>query len=213
MKALDGENQDTDTAPKQEYTILQQVATFEYPATLWTLCRSCSYYDCVWKSHVRIAAPAMVYRHETIQVHECAAIASRGVFEDPKSRTRHHLNPKLEVNNFQSMVVGSLTYEGRHSHCDGMDSSINGRRMESLFITESWEVTIRTVTVQEEFTTGDIVVRENGIFIPAAFRQDQGVVADFGTLVFRRQQAPCQWKRVQDITAADCPRSAWEGLD
>ena len=45
MKALDGKDPDTNTAPKQEYTILQKVATFEYPATLCTLCRSCSYYD------------------------------------------------------------------------------------------------------------------------------------------------------------------------
>ena len=128
----------------------------------------------------------MVYQHETIQVHECAAMANTGIFEDPKSRTKHHLNPKLEVNNFQSMVVGSLTYKGKHSHCDGMDSSINSRRMESLFITESLEVTIRTVMVREEFDTGNIVVRENGISIPAAYRQDTGMIADFGTLMFQR---------------------------
>ena len=66
VKALDGETQDTNMAPKQEYTILQWVATFEYPVTFCMLCRSCNYYDCLWKSHVRIAAPAMVYQHETI---------------------------------------------------------------------------------------------------------------------------------------------------
>ena len=84
MKALDGKELDTNTASKQDYTILQRVATFEYSATLCTLRRSRSYYDCVWKSHVRIA------------------------------------------------------------------------------------------------------VRENGVTIPATYRQDQGMIADFGTLMFRQ---------------------------
>ena len=212
VKALDGKTQDTDMAPKQEYTILKRVAMLEYPTSLCTLCRSCNYYDCVWKLHVRIDAPAMVYQHETIQVQECATTVSTGVFKDPMSRTKHCLNPKLEVNNFASTVLGSLTYEGRHSHFDGMDSSINSRRMSSLFVTESLEGTIRTVTVREEFDSEDIVVRENGVSIPAAFRQDQGVVADFRILVFRRQQASCQWKKVRDITAARLPRIGLGGI-
>ena len=82
--------------------------------------------------------------------------------------------------------MGSLTYERAHSHCNGMDSHVDGNRMESLFVTESLEVTRRTVMVREEFDTGDIVVRENGVTIPATYRQDQGMIADFGTLVFRQ---------------------------
>ena len=66
-----------------------------------------------------------------------------------------------------------------------MDSHMDSNRMESLFVTESLEGTIRTVTVGEEFDSEDIVVRENGVSIPATFRQDQGVVADFRILVFR----------------------------
>ena len=92
VKELEGEPQDTESAPKQEYTILQRVATFEYPATLCTLRRSRAYYDCVWKSYVRIAAPAMVYQQETVQVHECAAMASTRISQDPVSRTKHCLN-------------------------------------------------------------------------------------------------------------------------
>ena len=33
--------------PQQNYTILQEVATFDYPATLCTVHRSQGYYDCV----------------------------------------------------------------------------------------------------------------------------------------------------------------------
>ena len=66
-----------------------------------------------------------------------------------------------------------------------MDSHVDGNRMESLFVTESLEVTIRTVTVREEFDTGDIVVKENGVSILAAYRQDLGMITDFGTLVFQ----------------------------
>ena len=114
LNALDGKDLHTNTTPKQEYTILKKVATFEYPATLCTLRRSRNYYDCVWKSHVRIAAPPMVYQQEILQVHECATAANTGIFEDPISRIRHNLNTNLDVNNFQSTVVGSLTYEGAH---------------------------------------------------------------------------------------------------
>ena len=87
-------------------------------------------------------------------------------------RMKHHLNPKLKVNNFASTVVGSLTYEGGHSHCEGMDMSLNGRRMTSLFFTENLEVTVRTVTVQENFDSRDIVVMKNGVSISAVFRQE-----------------------------------------
>ena len=61
---------DPNNAPKQDYTILQKVVTFEYPATLCMLRRSCHYYNCMWKSHVRITAPAKIYQHEILQVHE-----------------------------------------------------------------------------------------------------------------------------------------------
>ena len=94
----------------------------------------------------------------------------------------------------------------RCSHCEGMDMSINGRKISSLFVTKSLEVTMRTVTVQEDFDNGDIVVRENSVSIPTVFQQDQVVIADFRTLVFQRRWAPCQWKRVRDITASRLPK-------
>ena len=43
----DDTDPDANAPAKQDYTILQKVATFEYPATLCTLCRSHHYYDCV----------------------------------------------------------------------------------------------------------------------------------------------------------------------
>ena len=46
---------------RQKYTILQKVPTFEYAATLCTLRRSQHYYNCVWASHIRIAAPTKIY--------------------------------------------------------------------------------------------------------------------------------------------------------
>ena len=52
---------------RQEYTILQKVPTFEYAATLCTLRRSRHYYDCVWASHIRIAAPAKIYAQDNLQ--------------------------------------------------------------------------------------------------------------------------------------------------
>ena len=185
VRTSDDTDPDTNTASKQDYTILQKVATFEYPATLCTLRRSRHYYDCVWKSHVRIAAPAKIYQHETLQVHECSTAANTRIFIDPISRIRHSLNANLEVNNFQSTVIGSLSYDGSHSHCLRMDSHMDSNRMESLFVTESLEVTIRTVTIRGEFDTGSIIVKENGVSIPAVYRQDTGMIANFGTLVFQ----------------------------
>ena len=40
VKTSDEKDRDTNTASKQDYTILQKVVTFEYPATLCTLRRS-----------------------------------------------------------------------------------------------------------------------------------------------------------------------------
>ena len=54
VKGLDGMSPiiESESAPKQEYTILQQVLSFEYLAILCTVRRSRYYYNCVWKSHV-----------------------------------------------------------------------------------------------------------------------------------------------------------------
>ena len=106
--------------PRQEYTILQKVVMFNYPVTPCTVRRSCDYYDCVWRLHVRVATPAMVYQQETMQVHECAMMATAGMFLDPLSRVNHQLNTDIKVNNFATTVMGSLTYEGGHFHCEGM---------------------------------------------------------------------------------------------
>ena len=67
-----------------------------------------------------------------------------------------------------------------------MDTSLNGKYMVSLFVTETLEVTVRAVMVREEFDSGDIVVMENGVSIPAVFRQEQGMITDFRTLVLQR---------------------------
>ena len=60
------------TTKRQNYTILQKASTFDYPATLCIVYRSRAYYDCVWKSHVRIAAPGKVHQRETVPVEEFA---------------------------------------------------------------------------------------------------------------------------------------------
>ena len=84
----------------------------------------------------------MVYQQETMQVHECAALAATGTFLDPLSRVKHQLSTNLEVNNIAFPIMGSLSYEGGHSHCKGMQTSLHGRKMVSLLITENLEVTI-----------------------------------------------------------------------
>ena len=114
--------------------------------------------------------------------------------------------PNLEVNCLQSVVEGSLTYDGPDPHCSGKDSMVDGHRIKSLLTTESLEFTIRVVTVREEYDTGDIIIWENGVSIPAQYKQNAGMTTDFGTLVFHRGQPPCQWKRVRDISASRRPR-------
>ena len=147
VKTTEDPDSDTNSAARQDYTILQKVATFKYPATLCTIRRSHHFYDCVWKSHVRIAAPTKIYMHKNLQVHECSTADNMKVFFDPISRIQHSLNANLEVNYFRSTVTGSLSYDGSHSHCLGMDSQVDGNRMESLLTTESLEFTLRTVTI------------------------------------------------------------------
>ena len=87
--------------------------------------------------------------------------------------------PNVEVNYLQSVVDGSITYNGSDSHCSGKDSMVDGHRIESLLTTESLEFTIRVVTVREEYDTGNIIIRENGVSIPAAYKQNRGMTTDF----------------------------------
>ena len=109
-------------------------------------------------SHVRIAAPAIVYQLETIQVHECVNMAATEKFTDLVSGARHELNTNLETNNFATTVVGTISYEGNHSYCEGMQASLNGHKKDSLLTKEYLEVTMRKVTIQEDFDSGDLVV-------------------------------------------------------
>ena len=74
---------------RQNYTILQEVATFDYPATLCIVHRSQGYYDCVWKSNVRIAAPATIYQQNNVLVSECALMKLTRTVRDPLIRLRH----------------------------------------------------------------------------------------------------------------------------
>ena len=120
-------------------------------------------------SHIRIAAPAMVYQQETMLVHECATMATTGTFLDPVPRVKHQQNTNLEVNNFDTTVVGTISYDGGHSHCEGMQTSLNGHKMVSLLTTKNLEVTVQSVTIQEDFDSGDIAVMENSVSIPVAF--------------------------------------------
>ena len=104
---------------RQNYTIIQEVATFDYLATLCIVHRSREYYDCVCKSHVRIAAPAAIYQPEDVPVSECAIMELTGIFRDPVTRMRHRLNHSMETNYFYSTVVGELTYSEAHSLARG----------------------------------------------------------------------------------------------
>ena len=90
---------------------------------------------------------------------------------------------------------------------------VDGEMVASLLTTESLEFTIRTVMVREEYDTGDIVIKENGVSIPAAYKQNSGMNTNFGTLVFNRGQPPCQWKRVRDISANRKPRIGARGTE
>ena len=88
---------------------------------------------------MRIAAPAKVYSHETLQVHECLTASSARVYFDPTSGVQHTLSANQEVNYLQSVVEGSISYDGSHSHCSRKDSQLDGYRIESLLTTESLE--------------------------------------------------------------------------
>ena len=102
------------------------------------------------KSHVTIVAPAMVYQQETIQVHEGVTMAATGTLMDPVSKVKHQQNTNWEVSNFDTTVVGTISYEGGHFHCKGMQTSWNGHKMVSLWNAENLEVTIQSITTQED---------------------------------------------------------------
>ena len=119
----------------------------------------------------------------------------------------------MEVNYIRTVVEGALTYDGSHPQCSGKDAIVDGHRIASLVTTESLEITIRMVTVREEYATGDLIIKENGVSIPAVFKYKKGMTTDFGTLVFYRGQPPCQWKRVRDITASRRPRMGAIGME
>ena len=127
---------------------------------------------------------------------------STGSFRDPATKEWRRLNMSAEINYFYSAVVGELTYSLGHSHCKGTFGNIGPNHMEELYVTESLEVVTKRVTIRESFRTGDMTVLEIGAYLPAPSWQGEGIITEFGTLLFNRWQVPCQWKKVRDITAA-----------
>ena len=65
---------------------------------------------------------------------------------------------------------------------------------------------MRRVIIMEDINSRDMVVLENEVSIPAQFRQDSRVLADFGMLTFQKQQPPCRWKKMRDISASRLSR-------
>ena len=146
------------------------MVNFEYTATLCTLRRSRQHFNCRTHSHVQIAAPARIYAHEGMRVEDCMRAKQTGVFTDPRLGGEHSFNDKYEVHYFESMPHGSITYDGTYAYCTGSDARVSsGERIESLLTLESLEFTIREVMVQEDHDSGDIIIRENGVTIPAAY--------------------------------------------
>ena len=111
-------------------------------------------------------------------------MAATRISLDPVPGVKHQQNTNWEVSNFYTTAVGTTSYEGGHSHCEGMQTSWNGHKMVSPGNTQNLEVTIRSVITQEDFDREDIVIMENGVSIHVTFRQEQGAIADSGTLVF-----------------------------
>ena len=105
--------------------------------------------------------------HKTLRVDQCLTASMARVYLDADSGIQHTLTPGVEVNYLQSVVEGSITYDGADPHCSGKDSMVDGQRIKNLLTTESLEFTIREVTVREEYKTGDIIIQENGVSIPA----------------------------------------------
>ena len=63
---------------------------------------------------------------------------------------------------------------------------MNGEHMVSLLVTEGLEITVKKVTVCEDFHRGDILVTDNGVSDATTLRQEQGVISDFGMLLLRQ---------------------------
>ena len=132
---------------RHNYMIIQEATYFEYPATLCTVHRSREYYDCVWRSHVRVAAPAEIYQKETVPVEQCAMMYSTGYFQDVVTDKYRKLNPRIEIDYFYSAVVGEMFYSKGHSYCKGYPGSIGHDPIDQLLVTESLTVVMKKVTI------------------------------------------------------------------
>ena len=88
---------------------------------------------------------------------------------DPMSGTKNDLNTTLAINHFSTTLVGSISYNNSHVFCQGMQANLNRHRIDYLLAVEDLEVTMQRVTIREDFDSGDMVVLENGVSIPAQF--------------------------------------------
>ena len=58
--------------PTENYSIVQQVEYYEFQAKFCQMTLSRHLYDCVWKSHIRLAAASEIHRPVDTSIEQCA---------------------------------------------------------------------------------------------------------------------------------------------
>ena len=187
--------------PRLEYAIVQEVTSFVFTATLCTIRRSRLYFDCVWKSHARVAAPPEVYRPIDVPVSTCANMYRTGKYTHTATSKKYALGGG-DTTYIQSVPFGDITHSGELSHCNGAKyRHSNGKAGYAVLIVEDLAVTMRNVTIRKRYDNGEVLITESGVAIPRQFQGSSGAITDQGTLVFHTRETPCPWKEVRRIHA------------
>lgn len=189
-------------AIRQEYAIVQEVTSYVLSATLCEIRRSRLYFDCVWSSHARVAAPPEIYRPIDVPVSDCANMFRTGKYTHLSTGQKYDLSG-ADTTYIQSVPFGDITHSGEVSHCMGAAyrHKHNGKAGYAVLIVEDLAVTMRNITLRKRYDDGEVLITESGIAIPLQFQGSSGAITDQGTLVFHNRESPCAWKEVRRIHA------------
>ena len=183
------------------WKVLQETTYFTYPATVCTMRRSSTVFSCAWKSHYVLANPLETYCQVRTQVGDCRYWSETLRYEGPNGQMYNLVGNGVQ-NNLKLVVRGRVDIENGYPHCQGVPFTSGGKFLYEGVEVQDVQITLRTVTVRENFDTGNRQIVEDGYEVRQSAVHNGGAIGSQDTYVFHRpEKVPCRHQITKEFEA------------
>ena len=102
-------------------------------------------------------------------------------------------------------IAGDLNVAGGHVSCNGEDVRHNGKTLKQIVVLQETHFTIKTVRIRKNFDSGDLMIVESGMTIPANLLKPGGFSIDSGTYITPQIRIPCAYQVIKSFRGTAMP--------